>query len=205
MAEAALKLISDVEDLPDYPVPSHVRLDSHYFIPWNLKRWRKSVFHQTADPDVGWFGFNLFCEAHDETPLGTLPNDEGLIARALGIHVEQWRKLCKRDVTPLHGWVPVRCDTGEVRLAHPVVTEVVQEALKSSIRARANAEERRRAKRLKDLAEMIEKRIGAAQLLRQPGFLDRFNDWLEERHPEAQRREGFVRAALEEFTLGGGR
>jgi hypothetical protein len=203
MAEPALRLVTDARDLPEYAIPSDVRLDSHYFIPWNLKRWRKSVLRQLADPDVGWFAFNLFCEAHDETPLGTLPNDETLLARALGLGVDQWRKLCKREITPLHGWAPVRCDTGEVRLAHPVVTEVVQDALKSSLRARAQAEERRRAKRLKDLAEMIEKRIGAGQLLRMPGFLDRFNDWLEERHPEAQRREAFVRQALEEFQLGG--
>ncbi|MEB3421744.1 hypothetical protein ACFSDD_17545 [Salipiger marinus] len=196
-----LRSVSGIDDLPEYPVSAEDRLDSHFFIQWNLKRWRKSTFRQLAEPDVGWFGFLLICEAHDEAPVGTLPNDDRLLAKALNISVERWRELCQRDVTPLHGWGLVRCDNNEIRYAHPVVTAVVQEALKSKRKNQADAEQRKRAKRLKDLREMIEKRIGAGPLLRNPDFLEAFNDWLEERYPEAQRREPFVRSALDEFQV----
>lgn len=188
----------EINDLPVYPISVEDRLDSHYFIAWNLKRWRKSVFRMKAEPEVGWFGFLLFCEAHDETPVGTLPTDEQLLAKTLGITVDHWRTLLTRDTTPLHNWSEVRCDNGEIRLAHPVVTKVTKEALKSMRANKASTEARKRAKRIKDLTEMIT-RIGAVQLLRAPQFLDRFNDWLEDKHPDVQRREPFIRQALEEF------
>ena len=191
----------EVGELPEYPISAEDRLDSHFFVAWNLKRWRKSTFRQLAEPEVGWFGFMLFCEAHDETPVGTLPTDERLLASALGISIDHWRRLEGRDITPLHNWSKVQCDNGEIRLAHPVVTEVALQAMKTRRLNQANAEARRRAKRLKDLQEMIEKKIGAAQLLRAPQFLDRFNDWLEDKHPDVQRREPFIRQALGEFQL----
>lgn len=190
-----------IDDLPEYPISADDRLDSHFFIQWNLKRWRKSSFRNLAEPEIGWFGFLLFCESHDETPVGTLPTDERLLARALGITVDRWQSLCRRDITPLHNWSKVMCDNGEVRLAHPVVTEVALDALKSSRKNRSDRDDRRRAKRIKYLGEMIEKRIQAPQLLRNPGFVDQFNDWLEARYPEAQRREAFIRTALSEFQV----
>ncbi len=189
----------DVNTLPQYPISAGDRLDSHFFIAWNLKRWRKSKFRQLAEPEVGWFGFLLFCEAHDETPVGTLPTDERLLASAIGVTVDYWKKLDSREVNPLHNWELVQCDNGEVRYAHPVVTEVVLEAVKSRRVNQANTEAKRRFKRLKDLEEMIKDRIGAGQLLRTPQFVDRFNDWLEEKHPDVQRREAFIRQALGDF------
>lgn len=189
------------DDLPEYPISAEDRLDAHFFVPWNLKRWRKSVFRNLAEPEVGWFGFLLFCESHDETPIGTLPTDDRLLAKALGISVDRWQELCRRDISPLHNWYRVMCDNGEIRLAHPVVTEVALEAMKSSRKNRAERDERRRAKRVKDLREMIETRIRAVQLLRDPTFVDRFNDWLEDRYPDSQRREAFIRAALDEYQV----
>lgn len=191
----------ETSELPAYPISANDRLDSHFFIAWNLKRWRKSGFRQLAEPEVGWFGFLLFCEAHDETPVGTLPTDERLLAKALGISIEHWRTLQSRDITPLHNWSQVQCDNGEIRLAHPVVTEVTLEAMKTRRANQANNAARRRAKRIKDLREMIGERIGAGQLLRAPQFLDRFNDWLEEKHPDVQRRQDFIQRALEEFQV----
>ena len=189
----------EVGELPEYPISAEDRLDSHFFIAWNLKRWRKSAFRQLAEPEVGWFGFLLFCEAHDETPVGTLPTDERLLANALGISIDHWRRLEERNITPLHNWSKVQCDNGEIRLAHPVVTEVTLQAMKARRANQANTDARRRFKRLKDLQEMIKDRIGAGQLLRAPQFVDRFNDWLEEKHPDVQRRETFIRQALGEF------
>lgn len=197
MMERKFKSVSN-DAPPDYPISVHERLDSHFFIQWNLKRWRKSRFRQLADPEVGWYGFQLFCEAHDESPVGTLPVEPKLLAAALGITVEHWLRLSDRDISPLHNWAQVTCDNGEVRYAHPVVTEVATEALKSK---RKNAEERdarARAKRIKDLGAMVEK-LGASQLLSNPKFLDAFDDWLVATYPERRRLQNFVRTSLDEF------
>ncbi|MBL1434725.1 MAG: hypothetical protein COB08_000790 [Rhodobacteraceae bacterium] len=185
--------------LPEYEFSSEDRLDSHYFILWNTKRWRKSNFNMKADPEVGWFGLKLFFEAQDETPVGTLPDDEELLAKTLGISVEHWRKLMGREINPLYNWFLVRCDNGEVRWAHEVVTEVTREAFKSRRLNQAKADTRALNKRLKDLRDMIENRIGAKHVLKNPVFVERFNEWLEVKYEGQQRRETFIRAALAEF------
>lgn len=191
----------DSEDWDDYPISASDRLDSHFFLQWNLKRWRSSEFRRKVDPEVGWYGMQLFFISQDETPIGTLPYDEEQLAYELHIPLEKWKKLLEHKISPLHNWRKVRCDNGEIRWAHPVVTEVAVEALKSKRKNQSNQEERKRNKQLKDLRVMIEDRIGAGQVLRTPGVLERFNDWLEEKYPDTQRREPFVRSALEEFQM----
>ncbi|SDI69475.1 hypothetical protein SAMN04488245_12221 [Alloyangia pacifica] len=191
----------DTDDLPEYPISASDRLDSHFFISWNLKRWRKSVLRRLAEPEVGWYAFQLICEAHDETPVGTLPTDERLLTEAVGVSLDRWRQLCKRDITPLHNWYFVRCDNGEIRYAHPVVQEVALKALNSRRKSLDDMEQRRYAKRLKDLGDMIEHRIKAPQVLRVPGFLEAFNAWLEEHYPGVRRTEGFIHRALSDYQL----
>lgn len=201
MTAHAMSLIRDAGDLPDYPISTRDRLDSHYFIQWNLKRWRGSEFRRTVDPEVGWYGFQLFCIAQDETPIGTLPCDDKQLAYELRLPLERWQDLLKRPVNPLHNWSRVRCDNGDIRLAHPVVTEVAIEALKSKRKNSERQEERRRNKQRKDLSMMITK-IGAKQLLSNPQFIDSFLDWLDEHRAGQQRREAMIREALDEFIAG---
>jgi hypothetical protein len=199
----ALAIVSnDSEGLPEYPISSVERLDSHFFVAWNLKRWEASDFRRQAysDPEVGFFGRELFDLSHGQSPVGTLPMDTAAQAFLLRMTRDRWEGLCARSFSPLSGWYPVQCDNGEIRLAHDVVTEVAIAALESSRRNRANAEARKRAKRLADLREKIEQ-IGSANLLKQPNFLDRFNDWLEDHHPDEQRREPLIRSALDAFSV----
>ncbi len=191
----------DTAEIPDYPISANDRLDSHYFLQWNLKRWRASEFRRKVDPEVGWYGLQLFFIAQDETPIGTLPCDDEQLAYELRIPLEKWKGLTDRKLSPLHNWSRVRCDNGEVRWGHPVVTEVAVEALKSKRKNKNNQEQRSLNKRLKDLQHMVEVRIGAGQLLRAADFLERFNDWLEDRYPDVQRREAFIRSALDEFQV----
>lgn len=190
--------IVETGELDAYPISANDRLDSHFFLQWNLKRWRGSEFRKKADPEVGWYGFQLFCIAQDGTPIGTLPCDDQQLAFDLNLPLERWHALLKRDVNPLHGWRRVKCDNGEIRLAHRVVTEVALEALGSKRRNAAAAEQRKLAKRLADLRDMVE-RIGAKQLLKNAGFIERFNEWLETHHEGVQRREGMIRDALDQF------
>lgn len=197
VGSSALSLVAS-DELEQYPISSHDRLDSHFFLQWNLKRWRASEWRKKVDPEAGWFGFQLFCIAQDGSPIGTLPCDDQQLAFDLNLPLERWQALLKREVSPLQGWYRVMCDNGEVRLAHRVVTEVAEEALKSKKRNSAAAEQRKLNKRLADLREMIE-RIGAKQLLNNAGFVERFNDWLDEHHQGMQRRETMIRPALNEF------
>jgi hypothetical protein len=188
----------DVDDLLGYPISAKDRLDSHFFLQWNLKRWRGSNFRKRAytDPEVGWYGFELFCFSQDETPVGTLPCDDDQLAFMLHLPLERWLSLLKRDLSPLNGWERVRCDNGEIRLAHPVVTEIAVDALKGA-RSNANAKAKMRdRKRLKDLTSMVE-RLGAKQLLAQPGFIDRLDAWLNQHQPDANRTEAVIREALD--------
>ena len=192
----------DAAHIDIYPISSSERLDSHFFVPWNLKRWRGSEFRRFgyADPEVGWFGIELFFLAQDETPIGTLPCSDDALAFLLRIPPARWRELNSRDVSPLHGWRKVHCDNGEIRLAHSVVTEVAIESLESKKRNLAIAEQRRLNKRLADLRNMID-RIGAKQLLERPHFIERFNEWLEKHYAGFHRREGMVRTALDQFIM----
>lgn len=194
MNARAVNLVS-ADDLEEYPISSKDRLDSHYFLQWNLKRWRGSEFRKTVDPEAGWYGFGLFCIAQDGTPIGTLPVDDQQLAFDLNLPLEKWVALMARKVTPLHNWHRVRCDNGEIRYAHPVVTEVALEALASKRAASERAQQRRDAKRLKDLAGHVE-RIGAKHLLKLPGFIDRLDAHLNETH-RGNRTEAAVRAALD--------
>ncbi|MGJ8561698.1 MAG: hypothetical protein ACSHX3_15820 [Litorimonas sp.] len=195
--QTAVSLVG-ADELEHYPISSEDRLDSHYFYQWNLKRWRASEWRKEVDPEAGWYGIQLFFLSQDGCPVGTLPCADHLLAYDLNLPLERWHALLRRDVSPLKGWYKVICDNGEVRLAHKVVTEVAREALKSKKRNSAAAEQRKLNKRLADLREMIG-RIGASQLLKQAGFVERFNDWLDEHHEGMQRRETMIRPALDAF------
>lgn len=177
----------DAEGLPEYPISADDRLDSHYFIQWNLKRWRKSQFRQLAEPEVGWFGFLLFCEAHDETPVGTLPPNERLLAKALGISIERWRQLCDREITPLHNWTLARCDNGETRLVHPVVTEVVRDALERRDVRKASSEGKAVYQRQQRLTEVMRDMGCDKALCADRVLVERLDAWLLENH-NGQRR-----------------
>ena len=203
MTKATGLQLVDGNEIDIYPISASERLDSHYWMRWNLKRWRGSEFRKKADPEVGWFGFQLFCIAQDGTPIGTLPCDDQQLAFDLNLPLERWKALLERKITPLHGWHRVQCDNGEIRLGHKVVMLVAQEALKSRRQATERAEKRKLNKRHIDLQDMVE-RIGAKQLLADPAFIERFNEWLEEHYEGVQRREAVIRAALDEYTLENG-
>ncbi|WP_208348729.1 hypothetical protein [Pseudaestuariivita rosea] len=174
----------DGSDLPAYPISATARLDSHYFLQWNLKRWRASEFRRNVDADVGWYGFNLFCIAQDETPIGTLPCNDQSLAFALNLPLERWLGLLKRDVSPLHNWHKVLCDTGEVRFAHPVVTEVALEALNGKRRNDAKNADDRMRKRLGTIAGHLTKSIpGGQHIAGNDEKINAISDWIDVTYP----------------------
>lgn len=149
--------VVDASDLPDYPIPVECRLDSHYFIQFNHDRYERSGFRRKAyrDPEVGFFGMELFFKSHGETPLGTLPCDDDSLAFLLGLPLDRWLSLKDRSFNPLYNWSPVRCDNGDIRLAHPVVQEVMVAALNGHLEHKASNESKAVYARRKRLIEVL--------------------------------------------------
>ena len=73
---APAALLVDASTLPVYPIPSAEKLKSHWFLTFRYRDWLKSVFRNLADREVRAVGFDLFCIAQDENPVGTLPVNE---------------------------------------------------------------------------------------------------------------------------------
>ncbi len=193
----------DADDIDLYPISSAERLDSHYFVPWNLKRWRGSDFRRFGydDPEMGWFGRELFDIAQDETPIGTLPCDDEALAFLLRIPVSRWRDLNSRVVSPLHGWHRVQCDNGQVRLAHPVVTEIAMTALGSKKRNDAKNADDRMRKRLGTIAGHLVNSIpGGAQIAKSDDRLNDISDWIEGAYPGGSATLKRVREALNDLS-----
>ncbi|MEE3316910.1 MAG: hypothetical protein VX202_04045 [Pseudomonadota bacterium] len=207
----ALAIVSnDSEGLPEYPISSVERLDSHYFLQFNVDRYDRSNFRRKAyrDPEVGFFGVELFFKSHGETPLGTLPRDDESLAFLLGLSLEKWMALRERPFNPLYNWKPVLCDNGDVRLAHPVVLEVMKAALEGHQNYEASKEDKavyaRRARLIKALRE-----CGCSDDLCKDEFAVAWIDeWLLEHHSGQRRMPQFqhsitkaLRAAAGEGVL----
>ncbi|MER5173363.1 hypothetical protein [Thioclava kandeliae] len=204
-AKPVFSVVSE-DGLPDYPISALDRLDSHYFVTFNLKRWRGSEFRRGAytDPEVGFFGMELFWAAQDETPIGTLPCDDESLAFLLRMPVARWRELSSRVVTPLHGWQPVQCDNGQRRLAHPVVTAVALEALGSKRRNDAKHADDRMRKRLGTIAGHLAKSIpGGARIAESEERLNAISDWIEAAYPGGSATLKRIREALEDLSSRG--
>lgn len=202
MTQTSTVHLVDADDIDIYPISSSERLDSHFFVPWNLKRWRGSEFRRFgyADPEIGWFGMELFFLAQDETPIGTLPCDDDALAFLLRIPPARWRELNSRDVSPLHGWQRVHCDNGQVRLAHPVVTEVAMDALGSKKRNDAkNADERMR-KRLGTIINHLKAIPGAGRIADMEERVNDISDWIEAQYPGGSATLKRVKEALNDLS-----
>lgn len=117
------------KDVPEYPIADGERLKSHYFIPWHYNRWLNSDFRMKATAEVRAYAFDLFCVAQNQTPVGTLPDDDEILAKLMMLDLATWKDLRKRSVSPLYGWRHCKCGGGEVRLMHSVVLEMAEGSL----------------------------------------------------------------------------
>ncbi|KPU83713.1 hypothetical protein JI58_08010 [Marinosulfonomonas sp. PRT-SC04] len=192
--------VVDVAGMPEYPIRSDQRLENHFYVEFHQRRWLNSTFRMLAEPEVRAYGFDLFFIAQDQSPVGTLPCDDLLLAKYLGIDIERWKAACERKISPLYNWSEVVCDTGEVRLAHAVVTEMVIKAIGFKAASSVRREAGRQRKRFSDLREKIE-RIGAKQMMNNEGFIERLDEWLLKNRPEQNRTENVVRDGLDALSL----
>ncbi|SOH93356.1 hypothetical protein SAMN06273572_10232 [Monaibacterium marinum] len=189
------------EELFHYPIATRERLRNHFFLTFHHRRWLNSDFRNLADLDVRGVALDLFCAAQDQAPVGTLPTNDQLIARLVDVSLETWRGLAARSIPPLTNWQRCVCDDGEVRLYHPVVLEIVLDALgrkEQDAEKRANDKAR---KRLKALPEQMMRAGLRKQATEDEAFVLRLDEHLLEHYDGEQRRPATVRRALEDLDL----
>ncbi|MDN3711640.1 hypothetical protein QWZ10_07020 [Paracoccus cavernae] len=139
-----------IDDLPDYPLTVEDRLDSHYFVPWERRRWLNSDMRLRGTPECRALFFDLINISYDQAPVGTLPNDHELLAKLLMVDAGHFSQLCRLEFGPLHKWHLVHCGE-EVRLAHPMVLRTLQEAIARREDNRAKNDAANVAKRIQRL------------------------------------------------------
>ncbi len=121
-------LINSVDAI-EYPIAAVAQPAALDTMPWRNGWWRKSEFRMLAELDVRAVAFDLFCIAYCQNPMGTLPSNERLLARLIGLPLEDWLRLMTRRITPLNGWKACHCGDEGVRLFHPISLEIAKEAL----------------------------------------------------------------------------
>ena len=78
-------------DLDEYPLTVEDRLDSHYFMTWERRRWLNSDMRLRGEPECRAYFFDLINIAYDQAPVGTLPDDYELLAKMLMIDASRFR------------------------------------------------------------------------------------------------------------------
>ena len=186
---ATMLEVYDGGELPLYPLGAEDRLDSHYFMVWERRRWLNSDMRLKGSPEARALYFDLINIAYDQSPVGTLPDDMDVLAKMLFVAPEHFRNLCRLPYGPLHKWMRCQCE-GEVRLMHPTVLKSLTEAIsrKEDNRAKneaANAATRRRRLRntlsgyVADLAKNDAAVLWIDDWLIQEGCEYRSSSWIE--------------------------
>lgn len=187
-------------EIPDYPIDKGERLESHFYLEFHFNRWLSSDFRLLASLEVRALGLDLFFLAQNQDPVGTLPEDDRILARLLGVGLDEWMDFRNRDISPLHHWGRVRCSDGTVRLAHPVVTEMAAKALTArNGRAVANAAARQR-KRWERLRQQLPQAGAHSSAANNAAVIEWVDTWLEE-HCTGNRTIEMVRRALQAHSV----
>lgn len=168
-----LRAVPSDEDILEYPLTVEDRLDSHYFMAWERRRWLNSDMRLHGSPECRALFFDLINISYDQAPVGTLPTDHETLAKLLFVDIAHFKQLCRLEYGPLHKWHRVNCG-GEVRLSHPMVLRSLQEAIARREDHRARAEAASRKKRLQRL------RIVLTELSASLGKLDTAVHWIDD-------------------------
>jgi len=102
-------------------VPDDVDLRDMPWMKLDTARLLRSDFCALANGDEFKAAIFLWCESWTQTPAGSLPNDDKILAHFCRLPFPEWNKVKERA---LYGWF--ECDDG--RLYHPVVAEYVNMA-----------------------------------------------------------------------------
>lgn len=183
--------VVNVDDLPEYPADlMDAPPAADFFIKFFHIRWLNSRLHLTASQQVQGMALNLFMIARSQNPMGSLPNDETVIARLLRVSQEEWRSAVAQPIGPLHGWRQYRAGD-QIVLGHAVVIEGCQDAIHRREARDASNEEKRAAQRLKRLAETMLAIGCRKELCADTVLVQRIDDWLLANHAGQRRRPQF--------------
>jgi hypothetical protein len=128
-------------ELPPPLTPADCDLRAYAWFPFHYRRLRQSAWWKRASDTACRISVDLWAEAYEQVPAGSLPNDDHTLA--------DWAGFGRRD---LAGWLAVRdevlsawtlCSDG--RWYHPTLCEVANEAwLKHQEHAQNREKERLR-------------------------------------------------------------
>ena len=185
----------EVSSLEDYPIPKDANMNGHRFVMFSHDRWLNSDTYLKMQPDVGWFFLNLIMLAQKQRPVGTLPDDDEILAKLLRIDLAHWKDLRNRAMSPLRGWYPVNCE-GERRLAHRVVTECALEAMDGRIRHQQSNEEKAVYARLRRIREAMAEYGCDKAMIADETLVARLDDWLRTNVAGNRRKPDYERALM---------
>lgn len=191
MRETHLRPVS-ADELPVYPLTREDRLDSHYFIAWERRRWLNSDMRLKATPEARALYFDLINICYDQSPVGTLPDDLDLLAKMVFAEPGHFRAIASLDYGPLHKWGRCLCDGDEVRLMHPMVLKTLTEAISRKEDNRARTEAANAKKSRQRLRSMV---AGYhVELAKNDAAILWMDEWLSER--TGYRNSGWVERAV---------
>lgn len=196
--------MTDLASLDIYPIPLG-RMFRADWVPLKFGDLEATDLRaKTSNAAYGvWFA--LFQKSLDQTPPGTLPLDEDVLAHLAGFgrDVEGWRAVHAEGA--LRGWGKVRClpegadgegDPGEVRLAHPLVQSMVETSVTWLDSTREKNRRAGHRSRLSELRRTMRERCGAhAGLTQRDDFVQAVFDRLKARGDKWTARN--VRAAMD--------
>lgn len=183
----------DIDELPEYPLGVDERLDSHWFIAWERRRWLNSSMRLKGTPECRALHFDLINICYDQQPIGTLPDDKEVLAKLLMVERGHFEALCRLDYGPLHNWFRVRCE-GEVRLMHQFVFQVLTSAISRREDNRARTEAANLRKRLQRLRETV---MGLqVDLAKNDAAIRWMDEWLQEQGCEYRSTSWVERAMM---------
>lgn len=108
-------------ELPQPLTPPDCDLSGYRFMPLDVVRLKGSELASSHTPEECWAALRLWCASWQQTPAGSIPDNDNWIADQAGYSVRgridrAWKNVRKGA---LHGWV--KCSDG--LLYHPVVAE----------------------------------------------------------------------------------
>lgn len=191
MSTVSLTRVSDVTDMPEYPVPAGERLETHSYFKLHHVAFLESDFFKACKEIEDWevvgLALTLWSKCQSQDPVGTIPAEPQRQAWMMDMPLARWEGYLRRKISPLHGWTRCRIiGTGEVRLMNKRVTEVTLDALdwKNKHQDRKAADQERQA--LSRLRKSVEE-IGSKNLASNPRYVVMLHRWLLDNYPHGNR------------------
>jgi hypothetical protein len=187
------------DPMPEYPLSSDMRLEGHTFVKWQFNRWLNSDLALLGSYEVKGVARELFDIAQNQTPIGTLPDNDLHLARLLRLDLHVWQELRVRPMGPLHNWRPCRIagEGNQVRLMHPVVLAMILDVIERREVKSLSKEEAAVRKRMERVRTGLQKIGVRAEVVEDAVLIGRMDDWLT-RQWKGYRTTAAYEAALSE-------